>query len=351
MSKVQLERVLTELTSVGCGRKLSPRVLKDLLHDSDVDGTLVEHVGEDCGVTGSGRARSLHTVDIVLPMGLEPATWGQIVALHCLSDIYAAGGTPEVAVGILQLSQEWIRNGWHVTAYRAAVSRLRDCGVNVVGGHSMRNQVTSMGFSITGRSRFRHLRARKHARAGDVLVLTKPIGSGLILGAREFDRASVGDGELDEVIQSMLVSNAVASEIARQSRVRASTDVTGFGLLGTCLEIADAATVRVSLELSEIPVFTGVEQALKIGAISPLAESVMIDSEAHVSWDQIPVESRLTLCDPQVSGGLLLAMPEDVAMKYVSAMRSRGYGSWLIGSLGPRFEHDKQKVIVSAGGS
>ncbi|GLY50180.1 selenide, water dikinase SelD [Lentzea sp. NBRC 102530] len=340
-------RLETELTSVGCGRKLPPRVLKELLHDSDVDGMLVRHMGDDCGVTGAGPLKSLHTVDIVLPMGLDPETWGRIVALHCVSDVYAAGGVPEVAVGIVQLSQEWIRNGWHVSAYKAAVRELRECGVDVVGGHTMRNQVTSMGFSITGAGLEDHLRARRNVQVGDVLVLTKPVGSGLILGARAFDRTSVTAEELAEVVRSMLVSNALADELAHKFGVRASTDVTGFGLLGSCLEIADEAGVVVSLSLGTIPKFLGVDRALKTANVSPLAETIMVDSEPHVSWEETPIEDRLLLCDPQVSGGLLLAMPEDVAEAYTAAMVERDARSWVIGKVEARSEGTRHKVSVS----
>jgi selenide,water dikinase len=338
----------TELTSVGCGRKLPPRLLKDLLVDVDTDGTLTPHVGNDCGVTGDGPTRSLHTVDLVLPMGLDPATWGEVVALHCVSDIYAAGGTPLVATGILQLTHEWIRKDWHVAAYRAAVSRLLECGVSVVGGHTMNSPFTCMGFSINGSCEAELVRARRFARSGDVLVLTKPIGGGLVLGANKFDRSVLHESDLDEVVRSMLVSNAAASEVASSVGVRASTDVTGFGLLGSCLELSDEAAVAVTVDWKQVPIFAGVRRALATGAISPLAETVMIDSAPYVSWDEVSVEDRLTMCDPQVSGGLLLAMAPDLAMKYyLPAMESRGIPSWLIGRLDTRASDDKQKVIVS----
>jgi selenide, water dikinase len=347
---LESDPIETEQTSVGCGRKLPPRLLKDLLLDADVDGTLAPHVGNDCGVTGRGAQRSLHTVDMVLPMGLDPTTWGEIVALHCVSDIYAAGGQPEVATGILQLTSEWIRREWHVAAYRAAVARLRDCGVSVVGGHSMRSQLTSFGFAITGSCEANDLRARRLARPGDVLVLTKPIGSGLVLGANRFDRSALHEGDLEQIIRSMRVSNGTASEIARHLNVRSSTDVSGFGLLGSCLEIADEAFVTVAVDWPLVPTFAGVMRALQTGAVSPLAESIMIDSSPYVSWDDVSIETKLTMCDPQVSGGLLLAMAPDLARReFIPAMAEQGLHCWQIGTLDVRAADEKLKVIVSTG--
>jgi selenide,water dikinase len=341
---------LTEITSVGCGRKLPPLVLKRFLSDVDIDGSLAPHVGDDCGVTDSGVGEMLlHTVDIVLPMGLDPITWGKIVALHCASDIYASGGRPTWATGIVQISQDWLDNDWHIVSYRAAVAQLRELGVLVVGGHSLRNTMTSMGFSITGRCRSGDLRLRKFARPGDALVLTKPIGGGLILGANAFgNQCDLNEGDLDEVVDSMMLSNEMVSEEASALGVRSSTDISGFGLLGSCLEIATEAGVQVEIRLAEVPIFIGVHRALEVGAVSPLAESIMIDSETCVEWSTASVAEKLTLCDPQVSGGLLLAMPLDLAMnRFVPTLADRGQASWIIGELREMPGKTDRNVVVT----
>jgi len=338
----------TELTSVGCGRKLPPRLLKALLAEVDTDGSLANHVRDDCGVTECGSQTLLHTVDVVLPMGMPPETWGRIVALHCVSDIYASGGAPVSATGILQLSQEWIREDWHVTSYRGAIAQLSELDVELVGGHTLRGQVTSMGFAVTGTCSVDALRSRRLAEPGNVLVLTKPIGGSLVLGAKEFSAGVLAPGDYDEVIDSMLTSNAVANKIAGELGVRSSTDISGFGLLGSCLELSGEAGVRVTINFPSIPIFTGVSRALTVGVVSPLAESVMIDSDVEVEWADLAIADKLVLCDPQVSGGLLLAMPRNIAEnKFIPEMNSHGLSSWIVGELSERPVDEKTKVIVT----
>lgn len=350
MASSEVLTARTELTSVGCGRKLPPRLLKALLADVDTDGALAKYIGNDCGITEPGSQTQLHTVDIVLPMGMEPETWGRIVALHCVSDIYASGGVPVSATGILQLSQEWIREDWHVVSYRGAIKQLSALDVKLVGGHTLRGQVTSMGFAVTGTCAVDALRSRRLAAPGDVLVLTKPIGGSLVLGANEFSASALAPGDYDEVIDSMLKPNDVASKIAGDLGVRSSTDISGFGLLGSCLELSGEAGVRAMVDFPSIPIFAGVSRALTVGVVSPLAESVMIDSDVEVEWADLAIADKLVLCDPQVSGGLLLAMPRNVAdTKFIPEMNSHGLSSWIVGVLAERPVDEKTKVIVTGG--
>lgn len=323
----------------GCGRKLRPGRLVEIgslvtgLSNSSLPQVQGLHLLGDSGVSRIGDNLVVQTVDLILPLPIEPELWGRAAALHCLSDCYAAGGRPLTAVGLLEVGTRNDVEEQTLAAYHAAASELNDHQVALVGGHSLFSDISKIGFMITGVGRSDSIRTVANAAPGDVVFVTKRIGSGAALAHASVTGAR--PPELGEIVAEMLVSNEAASGAATDARLRCSTDVSGYGLLGALLQVAEASRVTIDIATEAVPSLLSGRNAVLEGAISALAEDVWLASRDLVRTS-IPIETSLLLADPQVSGGLVLFAPPASLDDLWSAANRRGVDLTEIGVVRPR---------------
>ena len=267
---------------------------------------------DDAAVVRLGPADALVlTVDFFTPLVDDAFTWGQIAAANATSDVYAMGGRPLFALNIagwprdtlpLSLLAEVLRGG-HDVAQRA--------GMLVVGGHTVDDPEPKYGMCVVGRADPERLLTLEGARPGDLLVLTKPIGTGIITTALKRDGASTE--AVDAAVASMIELNEVAAEALLAAGTKACTDVTGFGLVGHLHRLLRASGVSGHLDAGSVPLLPSVRDLAQAGFVPGGTERNLAAVEDDVDWDGLDVVTRTILCDAQTSGGLLAAVREPPA--------------------------------------
>lgn len=281
----------------------------------------------------------LQTVDVITPLVDDPFTFGRIAAANSLSDIYAMGGTPMSALcfvgypkkGDLAILEQILSGG---------ADMLEAARCSLIGGHSVADDQIKVGFAVTGRISLANLKRNSTARAGDLLVLTKPIGTGILSTAIKQGRAS--QQAVDNMIRWMTELNRDGAELMVVHNASAATDVTGFSLLGHAMEMARASRLTFQLELARIPILDGAaELADKSAPAGTAANRDYVGAELQL---QTSVEDRTfnILFDPQTSGGLLVALAEADCALFVRAMESRGRMAAVIGRAVPAQAHALQ---------
>ena len=269
----------------------------------------------------------VQTVDFFAPIVDDPYAFGQIAAANALSDIYAMGGVPLTAlciagfpVGVLPLAvlTEILRGGQ---------AKVHEAGASIVGGHTVTDTEVKYGLSITGQVHPDRMLTNAAAAVGDALVLTKPLGTGLLATAAK--QGSIPAEAMEPAIQSMSVLNAQAAKAAVELGLRCATDVTGFGLLGHALHIARASKVTLEFHVTDVPLLPGTRQAAGDGVSSGGAERNDAWLAEQVAWGGVSRPDRAILVDPQTSGGLLLSVPAPLVAEYLS----RVPGAVVIGSV------------------
>jgi selenide,water dikinase len=270
---------------------------------------LVDHrTGDDAGVYLLDEGRALvQTVDFFTPVVDDPEAFGAIAAANALSDVYAMGGRPLTALSIAALPEKGFPPEWGAAIFRGGLAKLREAGCALLGGHSVRDPEIKFGYAITGLVDPKAMMTNAAGREGDVLVLTKALGTGVIATALK-----AGHAPADVVLAStlsMATLNRIPSAVAARYGVRAATDITGFGLLGHALNVARESHVTLEIRLSDVPLLPGARDlapryppgGLKANRrqFEPLVE------------DRAPAddEARALAFDPQTSGGLFLLVP------------------------------------------
>lgn len=287
----------------------------------------------------------IQTVDFFAPLVDDPFLFGQIAAANSLSDVYAMGGQPKTALNIVgfpdkELGLEVLEQILHGGAERAETA-----GCLIIGGHSVRDSEVKYGLAVTGFVNPDEILTNHDARSGDVLVLTKGLGTGLVIAASRGDRcpAEVFRATCD----SMIVLNRAACEAARAVGASAATDVTGFGLAGHGLEVATAGNVSLRIDLSQVPLLPGVEEmAVKenfTGALGTNREYVA--SSMRFEGDAGNSPRTEFLFDPQTSGGLLVCVPPDRAEDFLAQCRAGGVEQAAV--IGEVLDRQDMPLIVS----
>ncbi|MDO4493886.1 MAG: selenide, water dikinase SelD [Clostridia bacterium] len=301
----------------GCAAKLGPgtlsTVLKDLPNVPNPDLMVGYDTSDDaCVLRISDDLAIIQTCDFFTPMVDDPYTFGQIAATNALSDVYAMGGEPKLALSLLcvpnclplSMVHELLRGG-HDKAVEA--------GCTIAGGHSISDEEPKYGLSVTGFVHPDKMLRNVGARPGDVLVLTKALGVGILTTSMKVDLVSEEDR--DNLLKSMTTLNALAARAAQKAgNVHACTDVTGFGLFGHGYEMASGSDVTIRLHADRLPILNGAEELAKLGMLPAGAYRNRDHVESHVYRDPAVALSRYDLCcDPQTSGGLLIALPPENA--------------------------------------
>lgn len=313
----------------GCAAKIGPdtlsRVLGRLPKFSDPDLIVGFETSDDAAVYRiTDDTAVIQTLDFFTPVVDDPYTFGQVAAANALSDIYAMGGEPKIALNIVCFPGE-LDPDILGEILRGGADKVREAGAVLVGGHSIQDDVPKYGLSVTGLVHPNHVYKNFGCRKGDVLILTKQLGSGIINTAVKAQMASQEAEQ--EVIRVMTTLNRRAKETAADFTVHACTDVTGFGLLGHCSEMAAASRSVIEIGTEGIAFMQGAKEYAQMGLIPGGAYR----NQEHVSGllnvgdvDEVFVD---LLSDPQTSGGLLLAVPENEAEDMLRAFARADLGT------------------------
>ena len=319
----------------GCGCKISPKALTTVLKTSipqiQSDKLIVGNdTRDDAAVYDIGNGQGvISTTDFFLPIVDDPFQFGKIAAANAISDIYAMGGKPIMAIAIL---------GWPINTISAEVANqvveggreiCREAGIILAGGHSIDNPEPLFGLAVTGIVDLKNLKRNDTAAAGCKLYLTKPLGVGILATAQK--NGKLKDEHINIAPNSMMKLNSIGEKISVMEGVTALTDVTGFGLLGHLLEICEGSNVKAVIDYKNVPIFKEVDYYLELGCIP---------GGTNRNWDSygdkisLPnISQRNILADAQTSGGLLIAVKEENASQVEDLLKLNNIYSNSIGHL------------------
>lgn len=325
-SKIQLTQTVQK---GGCAAKVAATELREILsrvqfpeNSSDVmvDG---RHM-DDAGIIKINSQLALvQTLDFFTPIVDSPYLFGQIAAANSLSDVYAMGGIPKTAMAILAFPLISMSKETIVDVLQGASDKLKESGVDFVGGHSIDDDTLKFGLSVTGHVHPEKIWKNSGAQAGDWLILTKPLGTGTATAALK--RQQVSENDIQDEITSMSTLNDIYSLLSADqiAAIHAATDITGFGLAGHAVQMGRASQKTLMVNLSQVPRFKRAEEFLKAGyltkahrtnleyVLKELGEGILSDLDKNL------------ICDPQTSGGLLLSVSASLGPAVLKTLQSR----------------------------
>jgi selenide,water dikinase len=270
------------------------------------------------------------TVDFITPIVDDPEAYGAIAAANALSDVYAMGGEPQVALAVCGFPQDELGLDVLERIFRGGRDKAAEAGCAIAGGHTVIDPELKYGLCVVGSVDPERALVQPAARAGDRLVLTKPLGFGVAAQAIKSDRLDAPD--IERAIEIMSTLNRGARDAALEAGAHAATDVTGFGLLGHLHNMALGAGLAARVELARVPVLDFVRPLVREGVIPGGTRRNLEYVDGHVGWGGVDETERLVLCDAQTSGGLLIAVPPEGERALVASLE-RG-GAWAAASLG-----------------
>ena len=293
------------------------RALAALPHRTDPRLVVGRETFDDAGVfVLSDDVALVQTVDFFAPILDDPYSFGQVAAANALSDVYAMGGEPLTVLNIVGFPSGKLPLEVLTEILRGGQDKVHEAGALVVGGHTIIDEEVKYGLAVTGRADPRRLLTNAAARIGDRLLLTKPLGTGILATAAKQDRLT--NDQRERLVASMSQLNAAASRAALAIGVRCATDVTGFGLLGHASHIARASKLSLRIDVAKVPSLPGARDLWAAGIRTGGAERNDEYLEPLVDWDHVSPSDRALLIDPQTSGGLLLAISSESVGEYLS---------------------------------
>ena len=328
---------LTSLsTKGGCGCKIGPadlmQVIRALPQAAPNPDLLVGlDTSDDAGVYRlTGELALVQTVDFFTPIVDDPYSFGQIAAANAISDIYAMGGTPLTVLNIVAFPISTLDKRVLADILLGAADKVKEAGATLVGGHSIDDKEPKFGMAVTGLVHPAKVRTNAGAKPGDKLILTKPIGVGILTTSIKKDQLS--EEEVARVTAVMATLNKTAAEVMGGYEVNACTDVTGFGLMGHALEMAKGSGVGLRIAKERVPVLPRVRELAENGFVPGGTKNNFAHVQPSVTFagelDQI---DQWILCDAVTSGGLLIAVPSDQAEAMLDDLLKAGVEASLIG--------------------
>jgi selenide,water dikinase len=310
----------------GCGCKISPKLLDTILQSSrdkiHYPALLVGNESKDdaaCYDLGNGTSL-LSTTDFFMPIVDDPFTFGRIAATNAISDIYAMGGKPLMAIAIF---------GWPINILSAEIAQkvieggrsvCEEAGIPLAGGHSIDSPEPIFGLAVSGLVENKNLKQNNTALAGCELFLTKPLGIGILTTAQKQDK--IAKDEINVAIEAMCTLNKIGAEIAKLEGVTALTDVTGFGLLGHLSEICESSEISALVRFDDVPVLPNVKKYLEMGCV-PGGTRRNFESYGHHLSPMRPDQQDI-LCDAQTSGGLLCVVKKENVSEFLGLCSKNG---------------------------
>jgi len=345
-SETSLIKLTQYSHGAGCGCKISPAVLDTILHSDVPKGSfpnlLVGNESkDDAAVYDLGNGECIvSTTDFFMPIVDDPATFGAIASVNAISDIYAMGGEPLMAIAIL---------GWPINTIPAEVAQLvldgsrivcKEAGIPLAGGHSIDCPEPVFGLAVTGRLKKENLKRNDTAKAGSTLYLTKPLGIGIVTTAQK--KGIVKPEHLKRATDTMLTLNKAGADFGKMKFVTALTDVTGFGLLGHLTEMCEGSNLSAYIEAAKVPKFEFLEEYIQQKSM-PGGTTRNWDSYGE-KISPVSDQVRAVLADPQTSGGLLVAVEEGHGSEFESFVKSK-FG-WDLKPFGYLKERGDSIVVV-----
>ena len=307
-------------------------ILKDLPKVSHPDLLVGLNTADDAGVFRIAPDMALiQTVDFFTPIVDDPYAYGQIAAANSLSDVYAMGGRPITALNICGFPSDDVPPEMIAEILKGAHEKVAESGAVLVGGHSVEDVEPKFGLSVTGMIHPDHVKANSGAQVGDQLVLTKPLGTGLMSDAYQNDELSEDD--LLPAIETMSQLNKVASEHMVRLNAHGCTDVTGFGLMGHGLEMAIASGVGFVIQSTDVPFFEAAYKVAETREGGGLRRNRAARGKLVHFADGVDEPVRRLLFDPQTSGGLLIALAPEQANDLIVALQEAGIDARVIGDV------------------
>ncbi|GBE40567.1 selenide, water dikinase [bacterium BMS3Bbin09] len=297
--------------------------------------------GDDAGVFRHKGTFLVETVDVITPIVDDPYTFGAICAANSVSDVYAMGGTPLTGLAILGFTTCDFDPDVIKKLLDGAADKLEEAGACLIGGHSIEDNEFKFGFSVTGVVEKDNILKASGASAGETLVITKPLGTGILTSAAK--KGKIKSSALNAVIDSMLMLNKTASKAAVAADSKSATDVTGFGLLGHALNIARRSKATLVIHSKKVPFMDKVKELSAAGAVPKGARTNLDFCEKATTFaESVSNGSRLALSDPQTSGGLLISLPRGGLKKFDRIMKKNNLPYWTIGEV----RKGKGRIIV-----
>ncbi|MBA4788300.1 MAG: selenide, water dikinase SelD [Rhizobiales bacterium] len=314
----------------GCGCKLAPSVLQELLAGGPMaqpfERLLVgTETGDDAAVWDlDGDTCIIATTDFFMPVVDDPDHFGRIAATNAISDVYAMGGTPIMALAILGMPLGKVDTSIVRSILRGGAAVCAAAGIPVAGGHSIDSPEPIYGLAVIGTAKTADIRRNSGARAGDALILTKGLGVGVYSAA--FKKEALPPGAYEEMVASTTLLNKVGAVLAKDPAVHAITDVTGFGLLGHGLEMARGSGLALEVDFARLPWLSHAQALVHDGFVTgaSLRNWASYGDEVRLP-EGTPDWQRHLLTDPQTSGGLLVACAPEAADRLVAEIRQAGY--------------------------
>ena len=333
-----MENLPTRLTEwsegSGCGCKIAPAILDQILSssgsfsqidpkllvgNSGKDDAAVYQVSEDIAI--------INTVDFFTPIVDDPYDFGRIAAANAISDVYAMGGKPVFANAILSWPVEKLAPELAAKVMEGAKSICKTAGIELAGGHSIAAKDPIFGLSVNGIVHPRKIKTNKGAKAGDIIYLTKPLGIGVL--ATALKRQKIQDTDYLNLLDTACRLNSIGEIIGNHEEVHAMTDVTGFGLLGHLTEMCEAAEVSAEIILHKLPLIDGIQEYIN---------QFIFPDNTYRNWNAYSAKTKgvvgmdlVKLCDPQTSGGLMLAVDPENQIWFEDAMKQQYQVIWEIG--------------------
>lgn len=320
----------------GCGCKISPALLDEILHTSTIEKPPFSQliVGndskDDAAVMDLGDGTGIiSTTDFFMPIVDDPFTFGRIAATNAISDIYAMGGKPLMAIAIF---------AWPIDKLPAEVASqvidggkqaCHDAGIPLAGGHSIDAPEPIFGLAVTGRVSLDHLKRNDQAHVGDYLFLTKPLGIGILTTAQK--SSVLRDEDRNTASELMCALNKIGYELGQMREVHAMTDVTGFGLGGHLLELCQGSGTAAVIDLARVPKIKNIDFYVKEKQIPGGTHRNFASYGTHLA--DITDEEKAIICDPQTSGGLLISVAESAAKQVQQLLKAQGTHAEPIGRI------------------
>jgi selenide, water dikinase len=330
----------------GCGCKISPQILDKILK-TDFEKTSFPNLligndtKDDAAVMDLGNGEVIiSTTDFFMPIVDDPYDFGRIASANAISDIYAMGGEPLMAIAILGWPIEKLAPEIAQKVLEGSRTICKLANIPLAGGHSIDCPEPVFGLAVTGRAKKTEIKANSTANEGDLLYLTKPLGVGILTTAEK--KGILKDSDKNIASESMVQLNRLGSKLGKLNYVTALTDVTGFGLLGHLIEIAEGSQLSAEINFSEIPVIPQALEYIPLKAI-PGGTNRNIQSYGH-KVTELNEEKKAILADPQTSGGLLIAVNPDHETEFKKFLVSEGFN---LASFGRMVKKSERRIIVN----
>ncbi|WP_268035691.1 selenide, water dikinase SelD [Algoriphagus sp. PAP.12] len=325
----------------GCGCKIAPAILDQILSSSNSfsqsdSNLLVGNSGKDDAAVYqvSENIAMINSVDFFTPIVDIPFDFGRISAANAISDIYAMGGKPLFANAILSWPVEKISPELAAKVMEGAKSICQKAGIELAGGHSIAAKDPIFGLSVNGVVHPRKIKTNQGAKSGDLIYLTKPLGIGVL--ATALKRGKIKEEDYSKLVETACLLNSIGAILGNHEEVKAMTDVTGFGLLGHLIEMTEGANLSAEIEISKLPLIDGIQEYIN---------QFIFPDNTYRNWNAFSPKTEgvngmdlVKLCDPQTSGGLLIAVSPEDKKWFEDTLKSENQNFWEIGLFTDRQE-------------